>query len=208
MLTTRSRVTDNSRVQRISVPRQLLEQTSQLQLKKHLTDLLGRKAGAAHDVVHLQRGGPREFAVSRAPRRQAEVGKRRHPSRPRRPEPHRAPAPPATSIAPQSPRSRRSRPPPAWLPGGSAGVGPRLRLARAGPGTANTSRPCSSAQRAVIREPLRSVASTTTTPRARPLMRRLRDGKWCDSGRVPNGCSESTAPPPSMRRLRSRCSGG
>ena len=46
------------------------------------------------------------------------------------------------------------------------------------PGIANTSRPCSPAQRAVISEPDDSVASTTSTPRARPLISRLRRGKF------------------------------
>jgi hypothetical protein len=42
------------------------------------------------------------------------------------------------------------------------------------PGTAKTSRPCSSASRAVMSEPESSEASTTTTPRLSPLMMRLR----------------------------------
>ena len=45
------------------------------------------------------------------------------------------------------------------------------------PGMANTSRPCSRAARAVIREPERSAASTTRVPRLRPLIMRLRRGK-------------------------------
>ncbi len=47
------------------------------------------------------------------------------------------------------------------------------------PGSANTSRPCSPASRAVMSDPDDSVASTTSTPRARPLTRRLRRGKFC-----------------------------
>ena len=47
------------------------------------------------------------------------------------------------------------------------------------PGSAKTSRPCSPARRAVMSEPDDSVASTTSTPRARPLTRRLRRGKFC-----------------------------
>ena len=42
------------------------------------------------------------------------------------------------------------------------------------PGDGLTSRPCSIASRAVINEPLRSEASTTSTPRLSPLMMRLR----------------------------------
>jgi hypothetical protein len=49
------------------------------------------------------------------------------------------------------------------------------------PGTANTSRPCSAAMRAVISEPLRLVASTITVPRARPEITRLRIGKFSAS---------------------------
>ena len=45
------------------------------------------------------------------------------------------------------------------------------------PGTANTSRPCSRASLAVISAPLRSGASTTSTPQLRPLMIRFRLGK-------------------------------
>ena len=45
------------------------------------------------------------------------------------------------------------------------------------PGTASTSRPCSSAHRAVMSDPLFSPASMTTTARDRPLMMRLRNGK-------------------------------
>ncbi len=52
-------------------------------------------------------------------------------------------------------------------------------------GTASTSRPCSSAQRAVMSDPLFSPASMTTTARDRPLMMRLRSGKKCGSGGVP-----------------------
>ena len=57
------------------------------------------------------------------------------------------------------------------------------------PGTASTSRPWSSAQRAVMSDPLRSPASTTTTARESPLMIRLRSGKKCGSGGVPGASS-------------------
>lgn len=40
-----------------------------------------------------------------------------------------------------------------------------------------TSRPCSSAQRAVTSEPLRKAASTTSTPLLRPLIMRFLRGK-------------------------------
>jgi hypothetical protein len=45
------------------------------------------------------------------------------------------------------------------------------------PGTAKTSRFCSRAQREVIRVPLYSAASITSTPTEIPLMMRLRTGK-------------------------------
>ena len=62
------------------------------------------------------------------------------------------------------------------------------------PGTANTSRPCSAALRAVISEPDASAASTTRQPCARPLMRRLRRGKLWASALVPSANSETSKP--------------
>jgi hypothetical protein len=53
------------------------------------------------------------------------------------------------------------------------------------PGIANTSRPASDASRAVISEPERSAASTTSVPSDRPAMMRLRCGKFSGSGGVP-----------------------
>ena len=54
---------------------------------------------------------------------------------------------------------------------------PRINGFNNDPGIAMASRPCSSAWRAVIRDPLRRPASTTTTPTDSPLIRRLRRGK-------------------------------
>ena len=54
---------------------------------------------------------------------------------------------------------------------------PAARGSSGEPGTANTSRPCSAAIRAVISDPERSAASTTTTPSAAPEISRLRLGK-------------------------------
>ena len=51
------------------------------------------------------------------------------------------------------------------------------------PGTRKQSRPCSSAQDAVIRAPLRAGASTTTVASASPLMTRLRRGNVPRVGR-------------------------
>src|SRR5262249_5028255 len=63
------------------------------------------------------------------------------------------------------------------------------------PGTANSSLLCSKAQRAVMRVPLYSPASTTSTPRARPLITRLRMGKFCGAAKVSIGNSLTSAPP-------------
>jgi hypothetical protein len=62
------------------------------------------------------------------------------------------------------------------------------------PGMANTSRPCSAARRAVISEPLRTAASTTSVPSAKPLMMRLRRGKFACNAGVPSGNSLTSAP--------------
>ncbi len=50
------------------------------------------------------------------------------------------------------------------------------------PGTAKTSRPCSSAKLVVIRAPLGCRASVMSTPSERPEMMRLRAGKFPPSG--------------------------
>ncbi|MNC87412.1 hypothetical protein D3C83_31370 [compost metagenome] len=57
-------------------------------------------------------------------------------------------------------------------------------------------------------DPLFSPASMTTTPRERPLIRRLRIGKWNGSGAVPGGYSLNTAPRVATRSARSSCSLG
>ena len=63
------------------------------------------------------------------------------------------------------------------------------------PGTANRSRFCSAAQRAVTRVPEFSLASTTSTATLSPLKIRLRRGKFCGAGNVPIGTSLTIAPP-------------
>ena len=68
------------------------------------------------------------------------------------------------------------------------------------PGTAKTSRPRSPANPAVIRAPLRSAASTTTTPRASPASVRLRAGKWPGSAGTPAANCDTTAPCASIVR--------
>ncbi len=62
-------------------------------------------------------------------------------------------------------------------------------------GTTNSSRPRSSAHRAVIRDPDRTPASTTTTARDSPAMTRFRWGKVHFSGCCPGGSSETRSPP-------------
>jgi hypothetical protein len=76
------------------------------------------------------------------------------------------------------------------------------------PGTAITSRPCSAARRAVISEPDCGAASTTTTPRLRPEIRRLRRGKWRACGTALSGRSETIAPLATIRSISSACSLG
>ena len=75
---------------------------------------------------------------------------------------------------------------------------PRLIGASKGPGTANTSLPCSSAVVAVISAPLFSGASTTTVARLRALSSRLRTGKCSALGTVPGGYSDRMTPVAAM----------
>jgi hypothetical protein len=63
------------------------------------------------------------------------------------------------------------------------------------PGTAKTSRFCSSAPREVIRVPLYSAASTTNTPIEIPLMKRFANGEVLRRGERVQGNSEIKAPP-------------
>ncbi len=79
---------------------------------------------------------------------------------------------------------------------------PSARGSSGEPGTANTSRPCSSAMRAVISEPERCAASTITTPTAQPgnqpvAARESRAAR----GSQPSGISEIAAPPASTIRV-------
>ena len=87
------------------------------------------------------------------------------------------------------PRARRPPRSPAWRPASTGRCCPPQRGSSGEPGTANTSRPCSSAIRAVIREPERRAASTTTTPSASPEISRLRRGKSRARGSQPSGIS-------------------
>ena len=65
-------------------------------------------------------------------------------------------------------------------------------------GTANTSLPCSSAKSAVIRLPLLSGASVTTTPELNPLIILFLFGKFCGNGFSFISYSVITAPPEFM----------
>ena len=72
------------------------------------------------------------------------------------------------------------------------------------PGMANTSRPCSTASRAVINEPDANAASTTSVPCDSPAMMRLRLGKLAARGGVPRGYSLIRMPWAAMRRASPR----
>src|SRR3954463_3740895 len=74
------------------------------------------------------------------------------------------------------------------------------------PGTAITSRPYSSARRAVISDPEAGAASTTTTPSDSPAITRLRRGKSLARAVAPSGRSLTTAPgdPPHQRGVLRR----
>ena len=87
-------------------------------------------------------------------------------------------------------------------------LGPLARGSSGEPGTAITSRPCSSASRAVISEPERAAPSTTTTPRDSPAMILLRRGKCRPMGTVPSGASAITVPSASSRSWSARFSLG
>ena len=74
------------------------------------------------------------------------------------------------------------------------------------PGKANTSRPCSKAMRAVIKDPLRKAASTTNIPKDKPLMIRFRLGKLAACGGERVGNSETMEPPwLTMASANARC---
>ena len=72
------------------------------------------------------------------------------------------------------------------------------------PGTAMTSRPCSSACIAVMSAPDPTAASTTTVTRARPLIRRFRRGKLPAVRLLPGGNSLSSSPRSATRSIEPR----
>jgi len=85
---------------------------------------------------------------------------------------------------------------------------PSARGSSGEPGTANTSRPCSSARRAVMSEPERLAASTMTMPNESPEINRLRRGKSRARGSQPNGISVTATPVGKIASMSSACSGG
>src|SRR3546814_16520511 len=85
---------------------------------------------------------------------------------------------------------------------------PDLRGSSGDPGTANTLRPWSRARRAVISEPERRAASTTTVATASPAMMWLRDRKFRVSGVVPTGISATTVAASATQRGKSACCAG
>ena len=76
------------------------------------------------------------------------------------------------------------------------------------PGTHQTSRPRSSARRALIIAPPSSGDSTTTVRPVIPTMRRLRSGKCQAAPSVPMGYSETSAPVSAICAKSSLCSIG
>jgi site-specific DNA recombinase len=70
----------------------------------------------------------------------------------------------------------------------------RVRVSGGVTSVNKSSRFCSIANRAVIKEPEFSAASTTTTPKLSPLMMRLRYGKFSETGGVPSGNWLTSAP--------------
>ena len=88
---------------------------------------------------------------------------------------------------PPSPSRISSTPSTSFAPSLRSACDPRLRADRTFPGTAMTSRPCSSADRAVMSDPLFANASMTTTAIERPLMMRFRSGKCSGRGPEPGG---------------------
>ena len=73
-----------------------------------------------------------------------------------------------------------------------------------GPGTPSAGRPSCSVHEIVLTAPLRSAASTTTDPAARPAMIRLRARKRVLLGLTPGGSSLTTTPSSAMRSSSAR----
>src|ERR1043166_9133878 len=91
---------------------------------------------------------------------------------------------------------------------GSGGLPPAEHGLVICPGTASTSRPRSSAHATVWSAPEVRAASTTTTTRESPLMRRFRRGKLPAVGRSPGGNSVRRSPSRATRSYSSRFAAG
>ena len=153
-----------------------LQPTGQVELEQHDMDLAGLDPGGADQLVDVDRARPKSrhdqlaFGL-------ADIGQRL--GRPvlvgggklarRR---NRRTSKIGASVSTMS-RAQVTRQAPCF----SRLLVPAERGSSGLPGTAKTSRPCSPARRAVISEPERSAASTTTTPSEMPEISRLRRGK-------------------------------
>jgi hypothetical protein len=89
-------------------------------------------------------------------------------------------------------------------PSRSSAFAPAERQVVTGPGTAPTSRPRSAANSAVMSEPERSAASTTTVMCASAAISRLRAGNAQRCGPRPGGSSETTQPSSAIRACSAR----
>ena len=161
-----------------------LDAPGQRQLEQGDLDRAGRQAGGAVRVRRCRRGpAPAPPAACRG-RRPAIWGASRGGARrwPASAEGRPGGARNARSRAFAQHRRQRARgrprvPSPCVAPDLSRALVPSARGSRGWPGTANTSRPCSPAMRAVINVPDRRAASTISTPSEMPEMMRLRRGK-------------------------------
>ena len=187
---------------RRSIPAEGLDdQPAELQARQRTEHRRARLPGRGDKLVHGtsplgERGG--HLALGRRQRGQHDgaappAGSATGPPRP-------TPRRPAAGSPGSRPRSSISSP----MPATTRASGPASRRKARQPATAGSSRrpgticrprPCSSAQAAVVRAPLRAPASTTTVASARPLMIRFRRGNVPRLGAVSGGNSLITAPP-------------
>jgi hypothetical protein len=93
-------------------------------------------------------------------------------------------------------------------PAASSAFVPLEKREVTGPGTAPTGRPSCCAKSAVVSEPERSVASTTTVRAARPAISRLRATKHQRKAVKPGGSSETTQPRATSCAWSRRCEAG
>ncbi len=174
-------------------------------------DIAPEASGILHPGQHRPYLGDGQPA---GPARPIDARRRiRSPPAPRPPDPRRR-APRAVSSAPScgAPPPPAGRTPTPYSSSSTSSVRvmtaaperrrallPRARSHSAGPGTAATIRPRSSANSVVISDPDPSAASTTTVASHRPAMIRLRAGKLHRNGRWPGGSSDMSTPLTAMR---------